>query len=295
METKGINPEVDSDNDSIEDGDLPSFNISLFESGDSGSAFRTQNSPSNQLQRSNYIERKGSVDIRCSCLDTVHGQLSSTSDIFATLIVLEFRFDPRKKARRFESVDISLEFKGMDSKDAGPEVLKAAPDGNLSLMLTKQHEELQRNASLQLGAASPIGGLTATGALGWVKTVSRDASDQTTIVGSIDLVGRNWGPKNSVSWTLLENKTMKTGVPRRMRTAVLLKRKDENPFQCIAKIDAVVDLITTLGRVFGGKGRDPRDDPVLFDPDLDSTDNLQKYDTEELGVFDLESVCDIIM
>jgi hypothetical protein len=45
--------------------------------------------------------------------------------------------------------------------------------------------------------------------------------------------------------------------------------------------------------VFGGKGREPRDDPVLFDPELDPTNNLRIYEIEELGAFDLESVCDV--
>ena len=32
---------------------------------------------------------------------------------------------------------------------------------------------------------------------------------------------------------------------------------------------------------------------MLFDPELEPTNNLRKYDIEELGTFDLESVCDV--
>jgi hypothetical protein len=273
--------------------DLPSFNMDLSPTGDAGSSFRTQNDPSAPLQRSNYVERKGAVDIRCSCLDVIHGLFSAESGVFATLIVLQFRFDPRKRARRFESVDISLEFGGMKQGEVGPEVYAIAPVGMLSLVPTTQHEELKRNASLQLGGAAPVGGVTATGTVGWEKSVSKDTSDQTTVAGSIDLKGRNWGKSNCASWTLLENKTAKTGVPTSMRTAVLLKRKDENPFQCVVKIDASVDFKSSLERVFGGKGREPKDDPVLFDPELEPTNNLRKYDIQELGAFDLESLCDV--
>jgi hypothetical protein len=273
--------------------DLPSFNMDLSPTGDAGSSFRTQNDPSAPLQRSNYVERKGAVDIRCSCLDVIHGLFSAESGVFATLIVLQFRFDPRKRARRFESVDISLEFGGMKQGEVGPEVYAIAPVGMLSLVPTTQHEELKRNASLQLGGAAPVGGITATGTVGWEKSVSKDTSDQTTVAGSIDLKGRNWGKSNCASWTLLENKTAKTGVPTSMRTAVLLKRKDENPFQCVVKIDASVEFKSSLERVFGGKGREPKDDPVLFDPELEPTNNLRKYDILELGAFDLESMCDV--
>ncbi len=283
--------------DSIEDlsttDELPSFDIGLFPTGDEGSSFRTQNDPSAPLQRSNYIERKGAVDIRCSCIDVIHGLFSAESEVFATLIVLQFRFDARKRARRFESVDISLEFGGMKPGEGGPEVYAIAPEGRMSLVPTTQHEEVKRSGSLQLGGAAPVGGVTATGTVGWEQSVSRDTSDETTVTGSIDLKGRNWGKSNCASWTLLENKTTKTGVPTSMRTAVLLKRKDESPFQCVVKIDAKVDFKSSVERLFGGKGREPKDDPVLFDPELEPTSNLRKYEIEELGAFDLESVCDV--
>ena len=284
--------EHDDDRDPSISG-LPSFDIGLSKTGDAGSHFRTENDPSNPWQRANVIERKSAVDIRCSCLDVVHGSLSASSDFFATLIVLQFRFDPRKVARRFQSVNIELEFKGMGFKETGPEVFAISPEGRMSLMPTTQHEDTKQNLNLQFGGAAPVGGITATGTVGWEKSVGRDTSDQTTVTGSIDLKGRNYGPSNCVSWTLLENKTTKTGVPTLMRTTILLKRKHEKAFQCVVKIDAKVDIRSTLERVFGGKGRAPRDDPVLFDPESGSTENLRKYNEEDLGAFDMESICDV--
>jgi len=290
--------EEDFSEDNIEDdqdSDLPSFDISLVETGDDGSSFRTENDPSAPFQRSNYVERKGAIDIRCSCLDVIHGQFSSESGVFATLIVLQFRFDARKRARRFQSADISLEFKGMKPGESGPEVYGIAPVGKMSLVPTTQTEAVTRKAGLQIGAAAPTGGITATGSVGWKKCVTRDTSDDTTVIGSIDLKGRNWGPSNCASWTLLENETAKTGIPSSIRTAILLKRKDEMPFQCVVKIDALVDAKSRLERMFGGKGREPKDDPVLFDPEIEPTNKLRKYALEELGSFDLESVCDVTM
>lgn len=178
----------------------------------------------------------------------------------------------------------------MKPGETGPEVFKIAPDRRMSLVPTTQHENIKRHVSLQLGGAAPVGGVTATATVGWQKAVSRDTSDQTTVTGSIDLKGRNFGPSNCASWTLLENKTTKTGVPPLLRTAVLLKRKDYSPFQCEVKIDASVDFKSSLERVFGRK---PRDDSVLFDPELDPTNNLQNYEIEELGAFDLENVWDV--
>ena len=273
--------------------DLPCFDIGLSKTGDLDSHFRTENDPSSPWQRANIVERKGSVDIRCSCLDVVHGDFCTSSDLFATLIVLQFRFDPRKVARRFHSVNINLEFKAMEVKEIGPEVFAISPNGRMSLVPTTQHEDTKRNLSLQLGGAAPFAGFTANGNAGWEKCVSRNTSDQTIVTGSIDLKGRNYGPSNCVSWTLLENKTLETGVPPSLQTAILLRRKHKDPFQCVVKIDAKVDFRSTLERVFGFKGRAPKDDPVLFDPEIVSTENLQKYNEKELGSFDMESVCDV--
>ncbi|PVH77726.1 hypothetical protein DL98DRAFT_517208 [Cadophora sp. DSE1049] len=280
-------PAEDTPNEESSD-ELPSFQVGLFPGGDDGSSFRTQNDPAAPLQRSNYIERHGAVDIRCSCLDVIHGFFSAESETFATLIVLQFRFDSRKKARRFQSVNISLEFGGMKPGENGPEVFSISPDGTLSLVPTSQHEEVSREVGLEVGGG--LLGATATGKVGWTKTVSRDTNDQTTVTGSIDLKGRNWGKANCASWTLQENATTKTGVPTSMRTGILLKRKDENPFQCIVKINATVDVKSAMERLFGGK---PKDDPVLFDPSLEPTNNLQTYDIEELGAISLEDLCEV--
>jgi len=80
-----------------------------------------------------------------------------------------------------------------------------------------------------------------------------------------------------------------------MRAVLLLKRNNQDPFQCGIKIGATVDLRSRLERMFGSKGREPRDDPVLFDPEIASTNNLRTYDVEELGAFDLESLSDVTM
>ena len=112
---------------------LPSFDLSLHLTGDAGSSLRTQNDPSAPFQRTNVIERRGAVDVRCSCLDIVHGLFSAKGEAFATLIVLQFRFDPRKRARRFQSVDISLEFDGSRPGQGGPEVYAIAPNEPLNL------------------------------------------------------------------------------------------------------------------------------------------------------------------
>ncbi|PYI14017.1 hypothetical protein BO99DRAFT_407045 [Aspergillus violaceofuscus CBS 115571] len=270
-----------------------SWDLGLAPAGDAGSSFRVQNDPRAPYQRNNVIERKGTIDIRCSCLDVIHGLMSEQEeDQFATLIVIEYRFDVRKRARRVDQVQIALEFRAREAGQTGPEVYAIAPDGNFSLVPTNQREEIKRSIEGQAGASAPVGGLSITGTVGWEKTTSRETEDHCTVVGSRDLVGRNWGPANSASWTLLENSTAKSGVPSLLRTAVLLRREDEQPFECVVKLTA--DVVTGWReRLWGGKGRVPKDDPVLFDPLLDPTNYLQEYDVYNLEQVDLEGLCRI--
>jgi len=289
LEDKVLIEDQEIDDSMEEDSaELPSFEIGLVPAGDKGSSFRTQNDPSAPYQRSNYVERNNSaIDIRCSCLDVIHGLMSAESEKFATLVILQFQFNTRKRARRVQSVNISLEFGGMNPGESGPEVFAIAPVGNLSLVPTVHQVSVTTSGTVSVGGGGPV---TTSGSVGWSKSITGDKTDHTTVMGSIDLIGRNYGPSNCASWTLLENATAKTGVPNSMRTAILLKRKDMNQFKCVVKINASVDIMSTLGKVFGGKGKD---DPVLFDPEMDPTNKLQKYDVDELGSFNLESVCDV--
>lgn len=275
-------PETWTENDE----QLPSFTIELFEGGDGD--YHTQNDPAAPLQRDTYVERKGATDIRCECKDVIHGLFSPKGEAFATLIILDFRFDSRKRARRITSADIKLTFAGMKDGENGPEVFAISPYETLNIVPTAYVEATTKSGNVTLGGGS---GVTASGTVGWEKAVTKDREDKTVVIGSIDLVGRNYGKKNCASFTLLENSTMKTGVPVYMRAAILLRRKDEKPFKCLVKINADVDFKTSIQeRVFGRKARD---DPVLFDPELPPTNNLQEYEIENLGAFNLQAASDL--
>ncbi|KAL4905619.1 hypothetical protein BDW74DRAFT_167793 [Aspergillus multicolor] len=122
------------------------------------------------------------------------------------------------------------------------------------------------------------------------KTVTRQVSDATYVSGSSCLLGAEWDPDDAVIWRLKENATLKTGVPVYVRAGVLLKRITEAPFQCTVEIDMKVDARSTIKRLFGGKSKD---DPVLFDPNMQATNRLMEYDLQQLGSFDMSLVEDI--
>jgi hypothetical protein len=250
-----------------------------------------QDDPSEPLRESDHVEwNTGSARIRCSCLDEIHGYWSSSSNEPVTLIVLRLSFDSRMGERRIQDVNITLHFAGMEAGGSDPEVEAIAPDGTFTLVPTTRHKEITRGGRVALGpeVATRVG--TAKGILSLEKAVSRDVTDYAMVNGWMSLGEGDLGPRNCASWTLLENKTEKTGVPKAMRTAIRLKRKDQNPFKCIVKIDVRVGFKSSVMRMFEGK---PKDNSMEFDPGLAPTNYLHEYDIKELGDFDIASMAEV--
>ncbi|CZR48308.1 uncharacterized protein FPRO_12918 [Fusarium proliferatum ET1] len=280
---------LDPDYDVDAEEDI-SFGISLAPKGEEGNEFRTQNDPLDPYQRENIIERKGAVDIRCASIDIIHGLFDPEGDTLCTLLVLEFRFDPRKRARRIAHVDIELRFSASEKGVADPHVFAIAPNGNLRFAQTTQTETTTTGGDVTLGAGAA--GVELGSGLKYEREVAREMTYAAAVTGSIDLRGRNYGKPNCASWTLLENPGTKTGVPVSMRTAILLKRRDEGRFQCVVTVNAKADWRTSMEWLVGTT---KRDDPVLLDPTLAPTSDRYKDMEMKLGELDLNAICDITL
>lgn len=266
-----------------------SFDIGLFE-GDPDSGFHTKNDPDDPFHRSNVVQRKGAVDVKCTCVDVVHGQWGPAEpSARATLVVLLFRFDPRKRARRIASANIEFKFfDGQGRHRKNPEVREISLNDSFSLVPTRRTESVTKGAEGTLGGDAF--GAALTGTVKWERTIGQETSDATHVVGSIDRLDAPFGPSNAATWTLTENESVKTGVPAAMRVGVLLKRSTDDDFKCTVKLVTEVDVKTRMEQMFGG--REP-DDPILFRTSLPSTDRLMKYDVANLGGFDLSKVEDV--
>ena len=284
-----------SDHDALEanlegfeqENDVEVFDVGMFEGGSEGSGFHTKNNPRDPYQRSEVIQRTGrGVDIRCTLIDAVHGAMSADSDYWATLLVLQFRFDPQKRARRVSEATIELRFDISDANNALPEVEAVSFDGNYSFLPSKQSETVVTGGDGSIGASF---GAELSASAKWEKTIARETADATTVSGG-KLVVNNMPPNRIAKWTLLENKTLKTGVPASIQVAVRIKRRDEATFTCIPRLQCKADKWTTLQSFFGGV---PEDDPVLLKPDMKPTNKLRIYDTEELGSVDLQELSDV--
>lgn len=275
----GVPNEVD---DAIE-----SFDIAI--SPDEGQGgLHTKNNPHQPFQRTTIHEERRSVNIKCSLVDVAHGYWGPDSDDYATLIVLDFRFNPGRRSR-IAAAKIIVAFWGETDADDHPGVADISLNGSYSLVQTTQTETITNGIGGTVGVNVMQSGNISLDKK-WEKVVNRTTSDATYVSGTTCMIGVDTDPANAAEWKLRENETLKTGVPAGIRVGILLKRENEENFKCTVQIESDVDLKSSIGRWFGGK---PKDDPVLFKPSMKPSNKLMKYDTENLGSFDLKQVEDV--
>lgn len=270
-----------------DDESIDLFDFSMFGGGSEGSGFHIKNDPNRPYQRQEVIQRTGSIDIRCAVVDIVHGLMAPDSDYWATVLVLRFRFDPQRRARRITKATIQLKFDTTDPKNELPEVEAMSFDGNYSFRPSRQSEMRTRGVEGTLGVSQ---GVSANATAKWEKTVSQNTSDKMTVSGG-KLVIDNIPPNRIAKWTLLENATVKSGVAASMQVAVRIKRGDDEVFSCIPTITCKADKWTSVESLFSSV---PEDDPLLLKPDSQPTNKLMVYDVENLGAVDLQELSAVV-
>lgn len=274
-------PDVWLGDTGIDDEDT--FTASMFESGSDGGEFHIRNNPKDPYQRSELVQRTGSVDIRCEIVDIVHGLMAQDSEYWATLLVFRFRFDPQKRARRISEATIELGFDVIEPNHEIPEVQAISFDGNYSILPSSQSESLTRGGEGTLGVSQVV---DASATAKWEKTITRETSDKAIVSGGKLVVG-NIPPYRIAKWTLLENRTTKSGIPAVFQAAVRIKRGDEAVFSCMPTIRCRADKWTAAESLFS---KIPKDDPLLLKPDRIPTNRLMVYDAENLGDVDLQKL-----
>jgi hypothetical protein len=225
--------------------------------------------------------------------DVAHGTLSPEGDP-ATLIVLKFKFLPNEIDRRFRSAHITVTFLDADanSKDLAPTVQDIAPDGAWSLLPFKKHIEVTTTGSVG-GVIGPPGITINTGMQYQYKMIE-DKDNCAKLFGTTRVLGRTWGPKNAVTWTLLENTDTKSGIPTWLQGAILLKRnpspdKAGQKFQATVEIEVDVDWKSRVG----GRARKTLVDKlVTFDPAMEA--KCKDWMLDDLGREDLKALQKVI-
>ncbi|KAF7554348.1 hypothetical protein G7Z17_g2956 [Cylindrodendrum hubeiense] len=264
-------------------------NFGMYEAAmEEGSGFHVFNVASDQYHRAEALQRTGAIDITCTLEKVIHGAMSADSDSYATLLVMQWFFQPTG-SRRISEATIKLLFEA-SSTDGEVEVEKVSFPDTYSLMPTTQEESITKGGEATIGVEQ-IAQLSLTGK--WEKTVSSTTSDAITLSGGKRLVN-NIPPNRIAEWKISENESQPAGIPASLKIAVLVSRNDEEKFSCKLSFTCKTDLKTAAQSFFK---KIPKDDPIIFQPDPEVKGTRPNknvtYGDDELGSVDPNDLCDV--
>ncbi|EHK48482.1 hypothetical protein TRIATDRAFT_54116 [Trichoderma atroviride IMI 206040] len=253
--------------------------------GEEGSGFHIFNVAEDQYHRAEVLQRTGAIDITCSLEKVVYGAISADSNDYASLIVMQWFFQP-KGSRRISEPTIELLFES-DTADDDVAVEKISFLGTHYLMPTKQDESFTRGINPTIGiqqfANLGLGGK-------WEKTTTKTVSDAIRLSGGM-LAPNNRLPNRIATWTISENRTQPTGIPCSLKVAILVSSKERKIFRCRLAFTCQTDCKTAAQSFFK---KIPKDDPVLFQPDSRDKGTRPNrnvaYSNDELGSINLDEL-----
>ncbi|KZZ89721.1 hypothetical protein AAL_07614 [Moelleriella libera RCEF 2490] len=254
-----------------------SFDIDFIESGAQESGYRTRNNPDQPYERTLLAWRRGLFQAKA--LAVIHGRLRQGSEQRATLLIYDLDIAPNP-CHRVTYVSVLLRFKSH-------EVVDWAPKNRWVFQNSSQNETQVKGYDLK-GGFSQCGG-EITGSFKNQRTVESTTTDAAKMDSEL------WWPEGryntGVRWFIRENETTKSGMPSRVRTALLLERKDDAEFSCAVD----VKLKTSFKSRFHEYISREEDEPVLYNPSKSSEYNsgFPDIDGNNLGSITLTDLVDL--
>ncbi|KAH8169372.1 hypothetical protein LIA77_11498 [Sarocladium implicatum] len=274
-----------------EEDHVPTFDVQLFEPGHAVENFRLRNDALDPWQREDIVERRGATHITCRCVNVVHGNWEPDSDLKGTLIVLEFQYYPRTHKRRIKLAEMEFIFSSMDNVYRNyPEVHSISLNGSHGLAPTKWNEEITKGGEGTIGGGAL--GVEIGTTLKWEKKISQEATDMAFVSGARYRDPTAVRYPNVATWSLQENGTKKSGVPTKLRVGILLRRRNDDDFQCKFVLRTSADFKTQFSETFK---KHEGVDALLFKTSKPPVDKKMKCDRDNLGSFNLADVEDVVM
>ncbi|KAL8641164.1 MAG: hypothetical protein Q9226_008668, partial [Calogaya cf. arnoldii] len=254
-----------------DDINLAGWEICMPLIGDAGhnAGFRIKNLPG-QTERPNITgyDRSGNgTAVLGRLYHVVHGFMREGRNPPATLIVFEWVLRPGPLPRRFREVNIEVIFAAhglrpgmLPSEDLSgfdPEVVKVGPSVPSENSPTTY--TVGETSGVSLGLSLGFGGYAAIEPEVHSETTKSGIQriDYSVQAGYPLMKNKNSGPPNGVLWTFQENSTQESGLPKVIRTAVLLERysKDFGAFEATIKttshVSCMEDAKEALRRAVG--------------------------------------------
>ncbi|KAF9634997.1 hypothetical protein BFW01_g5892 [Lasiodiplodia theobromae] len=223
--------------------------------------FRNKNPPGTTYRR-DLVDRGNVLTVNVSLALLYHGTLSPMGTE-ASLLVFDFRFNSTKTTRRFVDATITIRFRDSEEEVAyDPVVRRIAPEDVFSIDPGAESWDVEHRFDVGLNAGIEQAGANinyGTQSAGKVTT-----EHAVTLVGNKRRLGKDYGGKNAVVWSMEEDPKKKTGIPSLLRAAVLLERKPGRSFTFNIEIQESVDFVSGITSktktFFGAEHRIPVDE-----------------------------------
>ncbi|KAI1080676.1 hypothetical protein F5B20DRAFT_579923 [Whalleya microplaca] len=228
--------------------------------------FHTINAPNQDFRRvfMRTSSHSSPLNMRGKIVELHHGRMVYEEErCFASLLVLEFRFQSELNARRYKSVNVTFELFDKDgNSDYDPVIVKVSPDRVCHLNQTP----VTRTTSKGLDITAKVGpaGLRIDPGIHWTIDEEYTVNYKATLTGLTKTSdGKTSDGENAVTWTMEENKKQGDGIPS---TAILIKHYNR-PFYAKTRARSTVDWVSTARRVMDfSTDEDKIIDPVTFTP-----------------------------
>ncbi|GJN76877.1 hypothetical protein PLIIFM63780_000365 [Purpureocillium lilacinum] len=238
---------------------------------------RVKNLPG-ELHRENVVGDKASSRVKGRLIAVVHGYKTNGRGEPRTLVVFEWLLSSPAGSHRLENVEIEVRFlaEGRRAHMAPGETLamwhpwpvEVAP----SDPVTSQEAvvAVSRTRANELGIKAgyaPFFDVSAKTSPS--KTLNYKMIDYRCIKGSTHFWAKNSGKHNAVLWEISENASLQSGVPYRLRTAVMLARNigDRDKFSAtVVTRTNVWPIQRVVEEPLRAVGIARLDDPIYFDP-----------------------------
>jgi hypothetical protein len=265
------------------DTDLAEWDIYMPLIGDAGhdAGFRMKNEhfETERICMTGYDRKATETAVLGRVYHVVHGFTRECRNPPATLIVFEWLLRPGPLPQRFREVNIEVVFAarglrpgmlpGEDLTIFDPAVVKVGP--TVPLQQSPITYRVDKTSGISLGLNLGFGGCISLEPEVSYETTKSDIQrmDYSVQAGFLLLANKSSGPPNGVVWSFQENATQESGLPRLVRTAVLVERhrRDFGAFEATIKTTTHISFIQDAKeKLKRAVGKIPVDDPVLFDP-----------------------------
>ncbi|KAK2591051.1 hypothetical protein QQS21_011265 [Conoideocrella luteorostrata] len=274
---------------------MASFDIPMIPEGEDGNAYRCK-LPDGQKFQSLLMSQGNhgtAVKSRARIVKVASGTYTATGDK-ATLLVFEFQFQTPRVRRRFTNAEIIVQFEDASSREVqtggnhrlDPVVSKILPQGDFAL-----NKGTSTSSVTEKFDAEVNGGWEGIvdGKLGYAWELEKNVSQDhyASLSGTPSNQRKEgYGEDNAAIWWLDEDPETKQGIPRFLRTAVLVRLPHPGPFCVSLIIKTGVDWVTDM-LSFWGIGQRETIDPVTVDSELKLGSEDDGAALTEMGKMDL--------